>query len=159
MRSARDGAAVLAVLALGASGCASGGSSDARGLARTTLIARADVICRRLETMLRSITIAAGSIEQDTIQLLPPLVAYERTALTALGELAPSASMRNDWGRIVTDLHGVFDNTASAIGYARSYDVHELVELEAQSSRAIGRIQATAGRDGFDDCARLASWS
>ena len=147
----------LATITVVGAGCGSNRPSNGPDMTRAELTARADAVCRRMNTMRHSITTGIASFERDYVLLLPPLVAYERSAVTELGRLTPPASLAGDWQEIITNIRTLTKNTATTIEYARSNNLKGLSELNTPDNEADQRIFAIATRDGFSDCAEFAA--
>jgi hypothetical protein len=145
--------AALALIAtmLAISGC--GGSGSSGSLTRSELIARADLICRRVHARLASTTIKGP---QSYARLLPPLASYEHAAVAELRKLTPPASMAGDWRQIVDGVQAFADATAKLGAYATSSGLPVTPSTRA-ASHAAGQssqqIRAAAQRQGFKDCA------
>ena len=156
MWSMRIGAMGFAAATLAASGCGNSGSSASPSLSKADFIARADAVCRRANTMRHTVTIRIGAFEQDYVHLLPPLVAYQRSALTELTNLTPPASMASDWKQILANVQTLINNAEKTVEYARSNNLKGLSNLNAPNNTASTRILTVAGHDGFHDCAQTA---
>jgi ABC-type dipeptide/oligopeptide/nickel transport system ATPase component len=149
MTRTRLAALALTGAALGASGC----GKSAKPLTRAQLIAKADVVCRRINRKLSSITIKS---QQDIARVAPKLAAYEQEALTDLTKLVPPMALANDWKEIVAGAQTLADNVAKLGEYAKSNNIKAARPLIASSSKIQQRIQAIAKRDGFQDCSKTA---
>lgn len=143
--------AALALIAatLGAGGC----GKSAKPLTRAQLIAKADVVCRRINHKLSSVTIKS---QQDIARVAPKLAAYEQEALSDLAKLVPPTALANDWKEIVAGAQTLADNVAKLGEYAKSNNIKAARPLIASSSKIQEHIQAIAKRDGFQDCSKTA---
>jgi hypothetical protein len=120
-------------------------------LTRTELIARADLICRRVNEKRASTTLGS---RQAYARLLPQIAAYERAAAAEMRTLTPPASMAKSWKRIVAGIQAVADETSILGEYAIA---NKLAQADAGSVVAVKTMRRTrtlAGREGFKDCAR-----
>jgi hypothetical protein len=150
MSRTRIAALALAATTLAASGC--GESSKTTTSTRAEFIAKADAICGRVNARRASTHIRT---HQDFVRLIPPLAAYEQTAITELGKLTAPASMANDWRQIVAGDQTITNDTAKLGEYETSKNFAAARALIATSSQAQVQMMATAKRDGFSDCAQL----
>lgn len=148
-------ALVLVATTLAASGC--GGSSGSSGsLTRSELIARGDLICRRINTRLTGTTIGR---QGSFAQLMPSLAAYEHAAVAEMRKLTPPASMADGWRQIVKGAQTLADATAKVGSYARgnpniSQASPPLRAAFTAAGEGTQHMVAAARREGFQDCAR-----
>lgn len=145
-------ALALAATTLAMSGCG-GSSSSAKPLTRAELIAKADVICRRVNVKFASSKVAS---QQDLARVSSEIASYERQAFAELSKLVPPTSLANDWAQILTVTHTFADNTAKISEYAKSSNVAAERVLFASSQTIRQQMTATARRDGFSDCGQTA---
>lgn len=125
---------------------------QAKSLTRSGLIARADLICRRVNAKRLSIKIRST---QDYARFLPSLARYERAAYAELGNLSPPVAMMNDWRQIVSDAQTLAVNTAKIGEYTASNNPRAAQATGATTTKIEERMLATAKRDGFVDCSQL----
>jgi len=135
-----------------ASTIANSAESAPRGpvLSRRALISKADAICFGINARRSSTKL---SVREDYVQLVPPLAAYETTALVKLNKLVPPAAMAGDWNQILADARALIEATA-AVG--REFTNNEVPQAEASilvAETAGQKMVAVARRDGFKDCA------
>jgi len=162
------GSLALVAAALAAGGCG-GGSSDAKsagslasgnptpsGSSRvpSQLVARADAICRRLNTEIVATNPSKLQIRK-IVSLTPQRVALERTALKELSKLAPPASIARDWRQMMAYRKTLIEELIRLGRYAKANDTQSIKSLAVSKKRVHQRLFATATRDGFKDCARV----
>lgn|GEM_PF-2523916 len=143
---------------LSLSGCGES-TGSAKPLTRSALIARGDLICRRLNTKL-TIT-AAGGEGGGLAQLLLSQAAYEDAVTAAMRKLNPPASMANGWGQMVSGAQTLADATTKLGEYENSHN--NTLFSPSPTSRAAStamadgtrQLTAAAGREGFKDCAQV----
>jgi hypothetical protein len=149
---------VAAATVLSLSGCGESTGSS-KPLTRSALIARADLICRRLNTKL-TIT-AAGGEGGGLAHLLLSQAAYEHAVVVAMRALTPPASMANGWGQMVSGAQTLADATVKLGEYEKAHS--NALFNPSPTSRATTtamaegtrQITAAAGREGFKDCAQV----
>jgi hypothetical protein len=147
----------LAALALTAATLATSGcgrsSSSAKPLTRAELIAKADVICRRVNVKFASTKVTS---QRDLASVSSEISSYEQQAFAELSKLTPPTSLASDWSQILTATHTFADNTAKISDYAKSSNVAAERGLFASSQALRQQITTTAKRDGFSDCGQTA---
>jgi hypothetical protein len=158
MSRRRLAAFLIAATVLAVSGC--GGSiGSAKPLTRSALIARGDLICRRLNTKL-TIT-AAGGEGGGLAHLLLSRAAYEHAVVVAMRTLTPPASMANGWEQMVSGAQTLAGATAKLGEYEKTHNYTLFnpspTSRAATTAMAEGtrQITAAAGREGFNDCAQV----
>jgi hypothetical protein len=130
----------------------SGAPSYVHSLTRAELIAKADLICWRVNSKRASITI---SEPQDFERLIPQLATYQLTAAAEMQKLRPPASMANGWNQIVADAQTVARISAQFRTYAAA-STSTSKPLTSVMAGALERMQKVAKREGFRDCAKQA---
>lgn len=148
-------ALLLAVTVLAASGC--GESADpSASLTRSTLIARGDLLCERLNTKLAATTVGKAG---GYAQIFPPLAAYEHAVVAQMRKLTPPASMANSWGQLVNGAQTLADATAKIGEDAKANN--NLLRASSSTRAAFTaagqgtrQMKTAAGREGFKDCAQ-----
>jgi hypothetical protein len=160
-------ALMLAITTLAVSGC--GGSSSStttnsttssnsagnggasKTLTRAELIAKADVICARVNAKLAANVI---TYQREIPRAAAQLAAFERVSLVEFRKLEPPAELVGDWKQLVADAQTLAAETAEygeSAKPGKSKDERGLVaSSEATRQQAIG----IAKRDGFVACAR-----
>jgi hypothetical protein len=129
-----------------------GGGQASKRLTRAELIARADAICRRVNTLRHSTTITSRA---DLARVLPPFAAYEQSALVNLTKLTPPASMKSDWNKIVANFRILAGDTEQVAEHAKSNTLSKVGSLSVALNHAGQRVSAVAARDGFKDCSQI----
>lgn len=155
IRSRRLPLALAAVALIAASGC--GGSKG--GVSRAELIAKADPICRRANTVVDSAKFNLHNVGQAA----PGIIAAERQASAELAKLTPPSSMAADWKVIVDGFRKTSAGMQKVSEAARSAGSNEKaltqskVFSEGASEFARGQHirELTAARNGFADCAKF----
>lgn len=142
-------ALALAATTLSATGC--GESPKTTTLTHAELIAKADPICARVNAKRASSTIRS---REDYARLVPPLAAYEQTAVAELGKLIPPASMASDWKQVVAGAQTLANNTAKLGEYAKANNLAASRTLFSTDAKAQEQMLAAAKRIGFKDCAQ-----
>lgn len=158
MSRRRLAASALAATVLAVSSCG-GSTGSSRHLTRAELIARADVICRRLNTKIAATD--AGGEGGGLGQLLLSLAAYEQAVAVELRTLTPPASMADGWGQMVGGAQTLAGATAKLGEYEQAHN-NELFKPSPTirgASTAVRegtrRMTAAAQREGFKDCAQI----
>ncbi len=119
-------------------------------LTRAQLLAKADVICERANTKLK--TMSARTIPAY-VRLLPQMALYYNSEAESLSALVPPASMEPAWKQIVNDVHLYGEYEISTARYAKEKQeklaTHEYKNSVATATQWI----ATAKTAGFTACA------
>jgi hypothetical protein len=115
----RLAASVLAATVLGISGCGESTGSS-KHLTRAELIARGDVICRRLSTKLAAT--ATGEEGGGLAQLLLALAVYEHAVVAEMRKLTPPVSMADGWGQMVSGAQTLAGATAKLGEYEQAHN-------------------------------------
>lgn len=153
---------VLVAAALAAGGCG-GGSSDARSAEplpnsasspRSQLIARADAICRRLNTKIAAHKPANLGLA-EIARGAPRNAAFEKTALEELRKLTPPASMARDWRRMIAYRILLMEELVELGRYAKAKDARGIKTLTASKKRLHGKLFTTATHGGFKVCPQI----
>jgi len=105
--------------------------------------------------MRRTVVVGVGNFQNGYATLLPPLVAYERSALVEFEKLTPPASLAADWKLIVENFRILVDDNAKTAEYGKKGNFKGLEELNTPNNRATGQIVVLARNDGFGDCTRI----
>jgi hypothetical protein len=153
MSHTRLGVVTLAVTMLAASGCG-GSANSAKTLTRTVLIAKADVICKRLNVNRDSTPIRS---QQDVARILSQHAIYERDELAELGKLVPPTSMANDWKRMLAGIQTLAEDTAKVGEYVKSNNRAAARPLISTAANAQQQVLTIAKHNGFKECARTSS--
>jgi hypothetical protein len=119
-------------------------------LTRGELIARADLICRRVNAKRAATRIANAG---DYARLIPPLAEYLLAAVAEMRKLTPPASMESGWNQIVAYAQESAHSVAEFGQYAKANKLNS-ISMSGAGVRANERMLAIAKREGFDDCAR-----
>lgn len=130
-------------------GCGGSSSPKTPPLTRSELIARGDVICKRLQTNLSSTSIKD---EEELIRFLPRVVAYQRQAFDELSHLTPPGDMAGDWKTILAGAKTLADISSKIAEAAKAKDTATYRALFAESSKVQQHVVTVAGRDGFKWC-------
>jgi hypothetical protein len=168
---------VLVAIALWTAGCGSSktGSSSATSTAaqstnastsaatstsvadsgvRSQLIARADAICKQLNTTLRaSKTIV--STRQQIVSVSARRVAIEQAALARLRKLTPPASMAQDYQGLLNARQTVVEDIKKLGEAAAAHNNTAQRPIYASSAIVTRQMAVTAKRDGFKYCGEL----
>jgi hypothetical protein len=146
-------ATMLTTITLAAAGCGSGGSTPSSTTADATtpasFIAKADVICGRVNAEISSNPYRSP---QGIARLAPQLSAYELAADAELGALTPPASLASDWKQIVTDAQKLARDTATFGAYAKANNLAAATKLDNADQPIHLQLLAIAKRDGFKVC-------
>lgn len=158
MSRPRLAAFVIAATVLSVSGCG-GSTGSAKPLTRSALIARGDLICRRLNTKL-TIT-SAGGEGGGLTHLLLSRAAYEHAVVVAMRTLTPPASMADGWGQMVSGARTLANATAKLGEYEKTHN-NTLFNPSPKSRATITamaegtrQITTAARREGFKDCMQV----
>lgn len=141
--------APLVVIALGLSSC----GSSAGGLSRSQLIAKADPICKRVNTKLHQFYAV------QTLAELPGAAAeFSRSAMRLSSELASlqaPSSMTGDWKAITGSYRLLGHDIAEAGARIKT---ERLPKPDAALANTLFRVEhdrvEIASRNGFHDCAQ-----
>ena len=135
-----------------------GGCGSSNELSRSELIAKADAICKRVNTAVAEAKLAPQNITQTA----PGISTAELQASTELAKLNPPSSMAGNWKVIVAGFHetglgmqkaaeAAKDSGAkSASPQSKALREAEVVVFKGQQTR-----QRAAAQDGFIDCGRF----
>jgi hypothetical protein len=158
MSRRRLAALTSALTVLAVSGCG-GSTGPSRRLTRQELIARADVLCRRLSTKLAAT--AAGGEGGGLGPLQLSLAAYEHAVVVEMRKLPPPVSMADGWGQMVSGAQTLADATNKLGEYEQAHN-NELFSPSPTTRAASSairegtrRITVAAAREGFTDCAQV----
>jgi hypothetical protein len=147
----RIAATAIAVATLTATGCGGGGSGKA--LSRSELIAKANVICKRLNGERKSINIKT---RQDYIRVLKKFARDEQIAFTELGKLTPPTSLARDWKQLVAGVQTVSKDMTQLVGYMTTYNNRSARILNRSANAVLQTMHAISERDGLTECAQFA---
>lgn len=145
----RLAASVFATTALAVTGCGNGSSSGS--LTRAELIAKADVICGRINNEISTLTYKTP---QDIALLAPKLASYEEASLVELRKLKAPTALAADWARILADTSLLARDTARLGAYAQQRNFSAGFALIAKDQPTHVQALAIAKRDGFGQCSR-----
>jgi hypothetical protein len=121
---------------------------------RSQLIARADVICGRLNTKFAAGK-ATGVGMREIARFAPPHAALEWTALAELSKLAPPPSIARDWRQMIAYRRTLAEELVELGQDAKANDAAAIKALTASKKRVHGELLTTATRAGFKDCSRV----
>lgn len=167
-------ALVLIAISLAACGCGEAGPSHSTGLlsvkpitpqqveevasgraiaptaplAGAQLIARADPICQAFNA--KRAPVSLGSARSAAV--LSALASYEWSAIAALTNLTPPASMASDWRQTLNDLRTIAETTAAVTQYVRSGQPGGIPSLVPVIGEADRKLHALAASDGVTEC-------
>lgn len=142
-------AAGLAAGMLVGAGC----GEAAKPLTRAQLLAKADAICKRIDTRLSGTTIKS---EKQLIHFLPRVAGFEQQALVELSKLNPPSKMAEDWKKIVAGAQTIADSTAKLSEAARLKELKTVHEVLSEIGKVQTSITTVAKRDGFKNCSQAA---
>lgn len=151
MTFTRSTALTLIAIGLVTGGC----GKSSKPLTRAELIAKADIICKRIDDKLKSSNNTIKS-QQDIARIVPKLASFEQSALAELSKLEPPASLANDWKTIIAGAQTLADNTAKLGEYAKANNLKAARHLIQASEKVQQQTLATAKRDGFKQCSQTA---
>jgi hypothetical protein len=123
-------------------------------LSRQELIAKADLICRRVNAKRARTKYASAA---DYARLVPALAEYQQAAVAAMRELVAPASMRSSWNQMVSDAQQFADSVVKFGEYAKANKLREVTSVSIAGMKANERLMALAKRKGFVDCAGIHS--
>jgi hypothetical protein len=147
----------VAATVLSVTGCGESNDSS-KPLTRSALIEQGDLICRRLNTKL---TARAGGEGGGLAHLLLSRAAYVHATAAEMRKLTPPATMANGWEQMINGAQTLADGTAKLGEYEQSHNnaffKPNPTSRAASTAMAEGtrQITATAGREGFKDCAQI----
>lgn len=125
-------------------------TGEGHALDHTTIVAKANAICKRTNARRRLIK---TKTEMELELALPQLVSYQQTMTEGLRELTPPASMASDWNQMIaysqTIARMLSELYDGARANARPGSGQPLWETYAKS---IEGLQAIARRDGIVEC-------
>jgi hypothetical protein len=126
----------------------------AQSSSSSSMIATADLICRRLN--------AALDAENTTVRSLGAITgaaarraAVEEAALSALATLEPPAALARDWQQIITYRRALAGNLVKLSGEARRKEFSAFRALSASTAIAEHELLTTGKRAGFKYCTRV----
>jgi hypothetical protein len=139
----------LLVVLVGAMLAVASGCGGTKALTRSELVHKADAVCRGVAEK-RDRAYLKGI--QKYVQVMSPLVSFERAAFARLAKLAPPAPMAEEWHQLLAIDHRVADDRARAITYAKAGQFalvdKEIVSLTQEEEQAAQIGQS----DGFSYC-------
>jgi hypothetical protein len=159
----------LAALALSLGGCGGGSSTAApgRGNASTStsattgagqskpsFIARADVVCARINTEIAAIK-AKGTSAAEVKRVVPRTLSLERAGMAALEELKPPTSLVQSWLRMLAYRRTLAKQLSELLELAEKNDGTSVKPLAAAKKRAHAGLSQVAKASGFKDCAKV----
>jgi len=120
-----------------------------RPLTRAELIAKADPICKRMNTKVFGIRVKSIS---EFASVTPQMAIYINTASADLGKLVSPARMTRDWARIVNGLQ-LYGEYVSKIGqYAQANDISAARQQYATAQNILVQMNTIGKNDGFIQC-------
>lgn len=123
-------------------------------LSRSQLIARADAICRGLDTKLATVNPASLSMH-EIARFAPPRAVLERTAVAELSKLMPPASITRDWRQVIA-YRSTLTNELFKLGSdAKANDAAGIRALAVSKKLVHQKLLTVATRDGFKYCSRV----
>jgi hypothetical protein len=166
-------ALVLAAATFAASGC--GGSSNTTSTASTSaeqtpttaaqtqpvytgprltraeLIAKADLICARVNAVRASNKITS---KQSLAESAAKLSGAEQIALEEMSKLTPPVSLESTWNSMITGYKATATDIAKIKQAVSDGDTHEIRPLLTRSTVALHQTITEAKSAGFKDCGR-----
>jgi hypothetical protein len=149
MSPTRIAAVAMAVAAIAATGC---GTSN-KALSHGELVAKANSICKRLNTQHKSINIRT---QEEYIRLLKTTAAEDQIAFTELAKLTPPTSLASDWKQFVADGRALAQDATQLATYLTTYNRRSASMVNRSTSVVMQAIHTTAERDGLTECAQFA---
>lgn len=122
--------------------------------ARSQLIARADTICKRLDTKLAAISPANLSM-REIARFAPPRAALEQAAVMELSKLAPPASIARDWQQLIAYRRTLMEELFELGRDAKANDAAGIRALSASKKLVHQKLLTVATRDGFKYCSAV----
>jgi len=122
---------------------------------RGQLIARAEVICRQLNTAL-STNAPASQTVAEIVRKGPARAALEQRAVRELRRLTPTASIAGAWRRVLGYRRTLANELAQLVGYARRNDLAGIKSLAVSKQHAHRALYQVATHAGFKACAVVA---
>jgi hypothetical protein len=123
-------------------------------LSRSELVARADAICKPLNTELVSSKYKVKTL-QDIARIAPQRAAAEQTALSVLSKLTPPSSMAQDYQKMLVARQTVIEDIRKLGEDAAANNMKAATPLYTSSATVIRHMGATATRNGFKYCGEL----
>jgi hypothetical protein len=129
------------------------GASGAAGLPQSPFIARADAICRGLDSRLAAVKPASLRVP-EIARFAPPRAALEKTAVTELSRLTPPRSIARDWRLMITYRRTLAEELAKLGQNAKVGDARGIQALAVSKKRVHQKLFTVATREGFKYCLR-----
>lgn len=118
------------------------------------IIAKADPICRRLDSELAATEPKSLALAEVARQA-PRRAALEQASVADLDKLVPPAAIARDWRQIIAYRRTLADELLELGRLAKAKDTAAIHRLAAAKERVHERLLATASRDGFKYCSRV----
>jgi hypothetical protein len=115
------------------------------------LIASADLICKRVNARHKA---TAFSGQGSYARLLPPLGAYQLSAVAAMSKLTPPASMASSWNKMLADAQTFAESVVKLGQYAQAKNLRAGKAVSLAGEKTNQQMLIIAQREGFKDCAR-----
>ena len=127
---------------------------SSKPLSKARLIARADGICKRLSVELDN---PADKVQtqQDIARIAPQRAALERTALSELYKLTPSATMSHAYQQMLTVRQTLIEDVTKLGEDASANNLQAEAPVYSSSATEIRQLATTAQRSGFKYCGQL----
>jgi hypothetical protein len=119
------------------------------------LIARADTICRGLDTKRAAVNPANLSM-REIARFAPPRAALEQAAVTELSKLTPPASIARDWRQVIAYRTTLTKELFKLGSDAKVNDAPGIRALAASKKLVHQKLLTVATRDGFKYCSGVA---
>lgn len=129
-------------------------SGDPPSPSQARLIARADAICRQLNTEIIATKLANLSA-REIARGVPRNAALEQRALTELSKLRPPASIARSWRQVIAYRTTLMEELVKLGRDAKANDAAGIQTLTASKKRVHGELSTTARRAGFKDCSQV----
>lgn len=120
-------------------------------LSKSQLIAKADSICRRMNTEFAAHEPRNQSIGESA-RIVPRRVAVEQRVVLELSRLTPPSAIARDLQRVVDFRKTLADELAELAHVAKSRDMKRFHELAASKARVHSELLAAARGAGFTEC-------
>jgi hypothetical protein len=122
--------------------------------AEAAFIARADAICRHLDTVLLPDR-PKGTGLKELALLAPRAAVVESAAVAEIARLKPPPSLAHDWQRIVAYRSTLATELAKLGHAAKSVDIKAIAAAAGVKKRVRVRLHRTATHAGFGFCGEI----
>lgn len=133
----------------------SGLPTGGKPLSKAKLIARADVICARLNAQLAAAKDVVTNDQATIAQIASRRSNTEQTALLRLRKLTPPTSLLRDWEQILAYRGMVVSDLAKVAEAAASNNRKAANSVLLAATDIVKRLSATAKRAGFSECGKI----